>query len=431
MSDLRPNIVLVTADSLRADYCGYVGGGDLTPTLDELAREGVAFENAIAPGPQTFSSMPAAFTGEPRDPAVFRSQDGEGTFERRLESIAAHLDLYAPIQERLQEFGYETAAITPNPWTSRAAGFDRGFDCFVDCSTAEQDGRLDAVLSRLPGVDAGVRPVELLVNKLTGRSFFTQWEGLYDDLLAVRAALSEPYFLWVFLMDTHVPYITTRRHREENSLPAMYYAVARSQGALRGRDDSLPDHVRRLLLRSYRDAVRATDRFLDRLRSDLARDHVLVVHSDHGESLGEHGNFGHHHRRVYEENIHVPFVVHGAGVAGHVKRPTTLRTLHDVIHELARRGTFDPTSHTDELVCITSELHNHRAVRGRRWKYVEDDGGQLFNLWADPGESRNLADAHPELVEWLGRQLESHDQHLRERARISESADEMVAGVDV
>ncbi|MEF8902078.1 MAG: sulfatase-like hydrolase/transferase, partial [Halovenus sp.] len=58
------NIVLVSIDSLRADHCGFMGyGKETTPNLDRLAREGVVFENAIAPGPATAQSMPAIFTG--------------------------------------------------------------------------------------------------------------------------------------------------------------------------------------------------------------------------------------------------------------------------------------------------------------------------------------------------------------------------------
>jgi arylsulfatase len=59
------NYVLVAADSLRGDRCGHLNSeSDLTPTSDELAEDGIAFENAIAPGPSTYECMPSVWTGE-------------------------------------------------------------------------------------------------------------------------------------------------------------------------------------------------------------------------------------------------------------------------------------------------------------------------------------------------------------------------------
>jgi arylsulfatase len=135
MSDGRPNIVLVTIDSLRADYCGYIDDDSTaTPTLDRLAEEGLAFETAIAPGPSTPESMPAVFTGE------YPIDGDENTLAAWRDRIRRHMRTRDPLASRLSRAGYETAAFTPNPFTSRHFAFDQGFDRFQILSTSHTTG---------------------------------------------------------------------------------------------------------------------------------------------------------------------------------------------------------------------------------------------------------------------------------------------------
>jgi arylsulfatase A-like enzyme len=421
MSDAAPNITLVSIDSLRGDHCGYLGDDrGLTPELDELAAEGVAFENAIATGPQTFSSMPSVFTGQPRPPTSLENHPQESHWERRLAAIDGHLSRYASLAERLQDRGYETAGVTPNPWASMASGFDRGFERFVDFSDSGSEGWVSELADRVPGVDTTSRPVELLLNMLAGSEFFARWEDLYDEILRIREGLSEPYFLWVFILDTHFPFITSRAHREEQSLFETYACAYRSSEAMRGNRAGMAESVRESVTRSYRDTIRASDAFLGQLRSDLAADDpVFMVHSDHGESFGEHGNYGHHHRQVYEENVHVPYVVHNAGVSANVRAPTSLASVYDTALAVAREGTFDPSGATDPYVIASSECGTNRAVRGPQFKYIEQgDEHLLFDLDADPDEVMDLSKQCPDLCRKFRRRLTRLDSHTSETEQL-------------
>lgn len=394
----RRNIILVSMDSLRGDHCGFLGSDhELTPTMDRLASEGVSFQNAIAPGPQTFSSMPAVFTGHHRADEAVDAYPGESHWQRRLAAINSHLRRYPTLPERLQQLGYSTAGITPNPWTSTASGFDRGFDQFVDLSN--QDGsRLADLAGRLPGVDTDDRAVKLAVNMVVGGSFFAKWDDLYERIQSVRKQLSEPYFLWVFLLDTHFPFLASRAHREEQSLPGMYSSAYRSEAQMRGRGDPGPmtASLEASVRQSYRDTVRASDAFLKRLCADFAADDpALIVHSDHGESLGEHGNYGHHHRKLYAENVHVPYLIHNAGLSAEITAPTSLTSLSKTAVELARTGTLtEPTP--PEYVVAESECGTNRAVRSEWFKYVEHgDERCFFDRQQDPEEQTNVADQFP------------------------------------
>jgi arylsulfatase len=415
MSSSPKNIILVSVDSLRADHCGFLGDDrGLTPTMDALADEGVAFETAVAPGPQTFSSMPATFTGQPRPAERLDRYPGATHWERRLAAIDDHLGRYASLPERLRERGYATAGFSPNPWTSSASGFDRGFDVFEDFCGLD-GGRLRAVAERVPGIDTDSKPVQLALDMLTGSSFFARWESFYDELDAVRRRLPEPYFLWVFLLDTHYPFLPGRAHCTEQSLLGSYTSALRSEAVMRGRDDSMGDGVAESMRTSYRDTVRSVDAFLERLHADAAGDDsALVVHSDHGESFGEHGNYGHHHRQLYEENIHVPYLVHNAGSDATVTDPVSLATIPDVALSIARDGTVDPGVVTASAAVATSEGGSKRAVRERRFKYLESGAGEaLFDLQEDPGESNDVADAHRDLC-LQGRARLAQFEHQRE-----------------
>lgn len=414
------NIVLVSIDSLRGDHCGFLGDTrGLTPTIDGLAEEGVAYQNAIATGPQTFSSMPAVFTGHRRSPTTLEAYPQESHWERRLAAIDEHMGRYASLAELLRERGYDTGGVTPNPWTSTASGFDRGFDEFVDYSETDSGGWVESVADRLPGVDAGSRPVEHVSNLLSGSEFFARWETLYDDIERVRESLSEPYFLWVFALDTHFPFIPTRAHREEQSLFGTYYSAYRSSEAMRGNGGGMSDRVRESVMRSYRDTIRSTDTFVAKLRSDLAHDDpALLIHSDHGESFGDHGNYGHHHRQVYEENVRVPYLVHNAGVSAEVCEPTSLASIPDTALAIARDGTYEPTA-GEPYAVASSECRAHRAARSNPFKRVESrEGAELFDLDADPGERSDVSAECPGVMAELGRPLDRVDEHAAETNRI-------------
>lgn len=421
------NVVLVSVDSLRADHCGFLGDDrGLTPFLDRLASDGIVFTDAVSPGPRTFTSMPAIVTGVHRDPSVVRSKSHRWFWQRRLDAIADHLRWFEPIQKRLRERGYSTAGISPNPWTSEAAGFDRGFDHFLDLSGSNRSV-LHRVVDRLPFANSTSKPVEYTLDHLTNSSFFSRWETYYQELVNLRERLEEPYFLWVFLLDTHFPYFAARSHRRESGLATRFYASVRGRRAFKTGEGAPPAHVGRLLRRSYRDAVRAVDAFVEEFWSDVREDDpVLVFHSDHGETLGERGRFG-HHTHLFEENVHVPYVVHDGETAGTITDPTSLATIHDTVANVARHGRFTPAS-APEYPFVRSELGESRALRGRRIKFVdsEEAGHLLFDLAEDAGERTNVASEYPDLVDALSRHLDRRERRELEKSRIAETVDDIV-----
>ena len=414
------DIVLLTVDSLRADHCGFLGAtgdaADLTPTMDGLADDGVVFADAVAPGPRTPSSMPELFTGAPTVPGDDRP--GDDYWQRQRGVIRRHMRRHRSVAERLRGRGYTTVGVTANPWT-QGTGFDRGFDRFVEVNSGTLGSYGPSVFRGADRVlnDTHVGDRLSWDNK---REWFIRWTDFYDSVEPALTDESGPVFLWVFLLDTHQPYLTPERFRRESSALGMYYASFSELS----RDRTVPAHVDTRLRRAYRDSVRSVDEFLARLRADAGgTDPILVVHADHGEAFGEHGTYG-HERQLYRENLHVPLFV--ANADGHdrtrVDDPVSLRRLPDIVTDLADDGRVTPEEYTAEFAVATCENATATCVGGREWRYVRDaDGEELYHRPSDPEERSNVAGRHPAVAAALGRVADRYHADRDERATIADA----------
>lgn len=398
------DVVLLTVDSLRADRCGFMGGGaGLTPTLDRLAADGLVFETAVAPSTTTLGSVPAIHTGE-----FLADRDFYSTPPDKQEWVRRHLRARDTLAERLSRRGYETAAFTANPWTSRYYGFETGFDHFEDFMDEDLSGSL---VRR--GRSRRSTTLETLMRALNwwqGQDMFMAWEAFYDDVVTWIDQAESPYFLWLFLVDVHMPYIPSAEYRSASKLRT-YLANMR----LYAGDDPEPgSSTHETLVRSYEDTVRYTDAFVDRLMSDTGDDDpLLVLHADHGEEFTEHGHFG--HRNVYEGSIHVPVLV-ANGPSDRVERPFSLLALPDLVESLAEGGGYD---HLTAPYALARNYDPQLAVRGVDWKYVRwPDGEDLYAI--EDGGERPMD--HPDMRA-IGRDVvDAWMAHDRERARIADAA---------
>ena len=420
--------MLVTVDSLRADHCGYINvNTDLTPTIDRLAEEGIAYTQAIAPGPRTPSSVPVLFTGE------FMADNPDWTladWQGRQHRIGRHMDRFQHLGERLQRKGYETAAFTANPWTTRESNFDHGFDAFTEISADSPDidsahlsdsalfTIADTGFEALPGDPVGWQ---------SKKEWFSQWTGYFDLLAEQVESLSEPFFLWVFILDTHQPYITPRRYREESAAWEMYYSVLRYWHG-QSSDEDLSEGAGDLIGQAYRDAVRSVDGFVDALLdATSAYDPVTVIHSDHGEALGEHGNFG-HEQTLYEENLRVPLVVHNADMRGRVTEQVSLKSLPSMLSALVDGEEFKSRAQTRPFAISKTENNRTLAVRTTRWKYITSDSEtRLYDLASDPMESTDVSEAYSEVAAALADIAARHRTTQTEKETVGTAVTDLLA----
>jgi len=354
------HLVLVTIDTLRADRVGVYSGGDLTPRLDRIAREGAYAANAMSHVPLTRPSHATLLSGLlPWELGI------------RDNLAPAELPSSPLLAEILKGAGFHTAAFVSSIVLDRRGGFGRGFD------------RYDDDFPKTQGADS--------LNTL-------QKPGA-DTLRAALAWLesqrgAERICLWLHLYEPHDPY----------EPPEPF--------ASRYRDRPYDGEV------AYTDAlVGQLDDALERL--GLKSQTLLAVASDHGEGLGDHQETLHGFF-VYQTTLAVPLIVRGPGIVGggridaNVGLVDVLPTALDLLGVAVPRGfqasgnslaaalrggaapTPDSPQYAESLVPL---LHfgwsDLRVLRRGSWKYVLAPKPELFDLASDPHEQRNLVSEQP------------------------------------
>jgi arylsulfatase A-like enzyme len=285
--DTRPNIVLVVLDTVRDDYVGVdvpgSPGEPLTPWFDRVASEGTEFTNAWANAPWTVPSHASLLTGQL--PSTHQCTGYNWKFAYNGPTMA----------ERLNEAGYHTMAFFSNPWlTDRLTGIMRGFE--------EQyvDPRFGNKVLTVP-TQGGPETLGYIESWLTGRE---------DD---------KPFLMFVNFLEAHLPYAPPPYYRQAylpDVAPAEFVSgeLADSVNAgVKEWDDVDWEYVRSM----YAGDVNAADSLFGSLvqmlkRHGLYDDTVLIVTSDHGELIGEHGFFEHQFG-VYEELLAVPLAIRAPG----------------------------------------------------------------------------------------------------------------------
>lgn len=411
--------MLVSIDSLRADRCGHLGGSGRTPTIDYLAEEGLAFDRAVAPGPTTQDSMSVVHTGEfPGVPVDAGTESLERTLRR-------HVRAHTTLAQRFARRGYSTAAFTANPWTSRAFGYDEGFDRFEDFlpdDGSESWARRALGAVEPPGADAA----RTLLGWLEGRSRYLSWRRYFDEVRAWIRGAEEPYFLWVFLVDPHMPYLPSEANRT-GSCPVNLAANAWLYGGASERGERL---FRSPLVRAYDEAVRDADDFVAALRGEVGSDTLVGVHADHGELFGERGEYG-HYSDLSEELVHVPFVV-ANGPTGRVEAPFSLRRLPDLLPRLAAGAGVDAAEALTAPRVRTRNYLPMLGVRGRDWTYVESPDGETLYERDVAGTERPVRAADGDHRLRTGRAVvDRWRDGLVERDRIADAAAAVAAEADL
>ncbi|MGH7789464.1 MAG: sulfatase family protein [Candidatus Binatia bacterium] len=401
----RPNVLLITLDTLRADRLGCYGGPAGTPHIDRLAAEGTLFEDAVCPMPMTRPAHFSIFTTlAPRQHGVVHN----------AASLPADV---TTLPEVLREAGYATAGFASVWLLNLDSGVARGFDHF-DAPAAGGRGLAADLVQRA-----------------------TAW-------LQQRAG-GAPFFLWVHIFDPHLPYEPPAAFVPPAESAALAQVTQVSWWTLstaaeqNGGDLSAPMFERAKAL--YDGEIRATDAavgaLLDGLRaSGTLDDTVVALTADHGECF-EHGIFFEHATCLYEGAARVPLIVRyppavpagvrRRGLVEHVEIAPALLALAgvDVPEAFGTRGVF-AADDRDRFTVVQHplplpEVVEHRrhiadglrsvagvpvvkptlgegryAVRSRDWKLLIVPGAAdvLYDLRADPAEVNDVAARHPDVV---------------------------------
>jgi arylsulfatase A-like enzyme/Tfp pilus assembly protein PilF len=383
----KPNLVLITLDSTRADRMGFLGAkAALTPNLDRLARESIVFEHAYAQAPGSVVSHATILSGA--YPQSTGMSDIGGTLSSSLP--------YLP--ELLKTQGYRTAAfvgsVDLDPWNGLAQGFDRGFQTY-DASV------------RPGGVGTGVSPVQAKRSSAASSGpRFSPTQRRPDQVVTSAAGwltrTQAPFFLWIQI-DPHAAAVSY-----DAGIAAADIGIGKLLAIL---------HQRKL------DASTA-----------------VVVAASQGESLGAHGEET-HGIFLYDETIHVPLVVRLPEAYPAAKRVAAKVRLVDIAPTLLEIAAIPVPSQMqgqsllriaktssgggsgDQPVYSRSDLPQRgfgwsplESWRAGKYLYIRAPKPELYDLTTDPGASHSLAQGSKATLDTMAAQLDGFDRHFNGEA---------------
>lgn len=355
-----PSIILISIDTLRADRLGCYGYKRIrTPHIDALTAGGTQFQAIESPVPLTFPAHVSLFTST--YPFFNGIEDNGEALSSKFVTLAAVL----------KSHGYQTAAVVGGFVLDRRFGLNKGFDHYDSTFNVHHEQSSDPGDIKRLGADV----VVTATNWLKGNSH-------------------QPFFLFVHLYDLHTPY----------NLPATYRSRFGSSydGELQYIDEQvgvLCDYLR---------------------KSGLFDKSLVVLTSDHGESLGEHGEKNHGYF-IYQSSMWLPLIMHWPAGSGaqpaQVAEPASLMDVAPTILQFV--GIPPPPEFQGrsllELLHVASPnpereiyseslyAHNHfgcsslRSLRVGRYKYIQAPKPELYDLAADPHETTNIYTQHQSL----------------------------------
>ena len=472
-----PNILLVVLDTARAKTVLPGLRNGVMPALGRFAAEGTIFTNTVTTAPWTLPSHASLFSGQ------YTTDHGTHTGHRQFDPDKPTL------ADQLRRREYRTRAISGNVWVSPEFGFDAGFDQFsmkwdlfwdaADLSTASS---ADGVRERARALWHELTPMN--APKTVANGLYGKLSGGYDDgaRLTTRRATrwlrkqrgaDEPFFFFINYLEPHLEYDPPTGYREKFTVGhdlSTLAAIDQDPWAYVAGDESMTaadfDGLRGL----YKAELNYVDTHLARLYgaladTDILDETVVVITSDHGENIGDHGLMDHQYC-LYDTLLHVPLVIRYPRQFAAGETNSDLVELRDLYPTLVDLAGGDPTKLPEPVSNVSispdsptgsrtarefaiaeyvkpqptmnaleQELGHEptdsdrlnralRSIRTRDWKLIEGDDGsvELYDLTTDPAESIDVSADNPETVRDLRQELESRRGPIRRGDAEAEAA---------
>ncbi len=400
--DPRPNILLISLDTLRADRLSAYGyERDTSPFLQQLGSRGVLFTQAFV-----------NTHGTPPSHATLFTSSYQQTHRVSIDALTRSPDHRLPadlllLPEVLKEQGYATIGVTGGGYMSEDFGFDQGFDVFYS------------------------RPINV---RRAARKLLSE---IRSELHSGR-----PIFAFFHTYEIHSPYDPPNSYRDRygDDSASDFDPTSKNLRRFRGRAHEIAPEDMDRINNLYDAGIRFTDDTLRELFTDLEaagffNDHLTIITSDHGEEFGEHRGVL-HPATLFDELLRVPLIVVGTGVESAVEdrlvsSVDVAPTIYSQIGITAPAGsqgrdllapmTPGNSNEADEQAIFAQYGNLLYGVRTPRFKLVENRRSgrfALYDLTRDPRERRDVASKFPEqaaalrarLGEWLERVDPESDQ---------------------
>lgn len=434
------NVLLITVDSLRADYVFGAKAPDSLENIPKLINEGLAFRNAFSNAAYTKASFLSIMSG---------------TYPWMFDAVQGGYGPDRPhIAELLSDAGYATAGFHTNVYLSPTYNYDRGFEYYLgrDSTASEQTtvrvetaynwaraagNKLVGRSLAISGVSDVIHHVYSTVGKRLGiqlgSHLYRPAEQLNDAVVDWARDCPQPAFIWVHYMDVHNPYYPHEGTVSEDISQRKAVKLYHNANELRGdTDESDLEALERL----YRGEIEYFDEQLGDLLNQLdgcidLDNTVIAFTSDHGEAFNEHGHVFHPGNALYEENVHIPFVLDGPGIGpGEVDTPVSNV---DILPTLLSNVGLDspPSAVGNDVTKFVTRTPRDRRVFAEAWsmedgyvmvtdgkhkliRNVETNDEELYVRQGPFSEVHSPSNEHPKIRDALGKAL---DDHIRSVSR--------------
>jgi arylsulfatase A-like enzyme len=381
----NPNIILISLDTLRAQSMSCYGfTKETTPFMDQLAQEGVLFENMCSASTTTPPSHMSMMTG------LYRSVHGVFNSQVLDQNITT-------LPEILSNKGYATCAVTEDGFLVRDMGFGRGFDDYYE-----------------------IKDINLFNKLLVAGGFAKDVFEKGKSWIATKG--NQKFFLFLHTYEVHAPYFPPSPYDTmflDN--PSKYTQHLNKFRTYKGRLDA-HKFPHEFIRAQYEGEARYTDDLMgdfigflsDR---NLAEKTLVIITSDHGEELFEHGDLVGHGWHTYDTESHIPFIMwmpgkipSGMRVKSQVSNvdifPTIIDFLKlDVTEKTQGRSLLplfhDPMFHGERQVFC--EANANTCVRSLNFKFI--DSHELYLYDTDPYEQFNRAEEQKDLCDAASQEI--------------------------
>lgn len=420
----KTNVILLTIDCLKADHLSCLGyPKNITPNIDNLAKRGALFCEAISNGPVTPFSFPSILTSS--YPLVYPLKYIGGPWPAPI--LVGRVTL----AEILKRQGYSTAAVHSNPYLSAYFNYNRGFEFFVGAKDIALDmwARFNAYTGLLGRMQtkiyrkifpAGCHNPSDFIHFLCGNVPYARANMINQVAISwLETNDPEPFFMWLHYMDPHDPCATKKLVKNLTKHISFFFKrflhehwpsfCSTPQNDLYDEEIKYVDHEIGLLFEKLKDIGIWLDNSL------------IILTADHGGPL--------HTLRLYDSLLRVPLIVSGPEIKGHlrIEEQVSLLDLAPTITDILGVRKVKSFQGESLLPLLEKEERKKKGViseyqskdkkgysyRTKDWKYIFtlDEKGkhvELYDLQNDPEETKNLAKKEEWRTLDFQRRIEEH-----------------------